>query len=168
MTPPYVRYLRGEQPWPETVVLWPFGKEWRQAARRAKAERIAREALNRPDIHALVLRQAQDIPTDAFQIAELLIRAITSHVLAKRVALPLDPYVFALLAEQIQQIGRAYFEQRVTQYDSQISPCAYDQTAQAATETPIDPHEHARKRLVPNKSFETDAAKSAAPFISVR
>lgn len=93
---------------PETVVLWPFGKERRQAARRAKAERIAREALNSPDIHALVLRQAQDIPTDAFQIAELLIRAITPHVLAKRVALPLD--VFALLAEQIQQIGRAYFE----------------------------------------------------------
>ena len=65
----------------------------------------------------MVLRQAQDIPTDAFQVAELLIRAITSHVLAKRVALPLDPYVFALLAEQIQQVGRAYFEQRVTQYD---------------------------------------------------
>lgn len=117
MTPPYVRYLHGDQPWPETGVLWPFGKERRQAARRAKAERIAREALNRPDIHALVLRQAQDIPTDAFQVAELLIRAIMSHVLAKRVALPLDPYVFALLAEQIQQIGRAYFEQRVTQYD---------------------------------------------------
>jgi hypothetical protein len=119
LTPPYVRYLRREQPWPETVVLWPFGKEWRQAARRAKAERIAREALNRPDIHALVLRQAQDILTDAFQIAELLIRTITSHVLAKRVALPL-----------------------------------------------IDPHEYARKRLVPNKSFETDAAKSAAPLTS--
>jgi hypothetical protein len=81
---------------------------------------------------------------------------------------PLDPYVFALLAEQIQQIGRSYFEQRVTQYDSQISPCAYDQTAQAATETPIDPHEYARKRLVPNKSFERDAAKSAAPLTSVR
>jgi hypothetical protein len=91
MAPPYVRYLRGEQPWLETVVLWPFGKERRQAARRAKAERIAREALNCPDIHALVLRQAQDIPADAFQIAELLIRVITSHVLAKRVALPLDP-----------------------------------------------------------------------------
>ena len=29
MTPPYVQYLRREQPWPETVVLWPFGKEWR-------------------------------------------------------------------------------------------------------------------------------------------
>jgi hypothetical protein len=58
MTPPYVRYLCGEQPWPETVVLWSFGKERRQAARRTKAERIAREALNRTDIHALVLRQA--------------------------------------------------------------------------------------------------------------
>jgi hypothetical protein len=117
MTPPYVRYLRGEQPWPETGGLWPFGKERRQAARHAKAGRIAREALNRPDIHALVLRQAQDIPADAFQAAELLIRAIMPHVLAKWVALPLDPYVFALLAEQIQQVGRAYFEQRVTQYD---------------------------------------------------
>jgi hypothetical protein len=44
----------------------------------------------------------------------------------------------------------------------------YDQTAQAATETPIDPHEYTRKWLAPNKSFETDAAKSGAPLTSVR
>ena len=121
MTPPYLRYLRNEQPWPETGGFWPFGRARRQSARRAKAEQIAREAIHRLDIQALLLNQVDTHPTDAFQIAKLLISTLTPQVLAKRITLPLDPYVFALLANQIEQNTDAYFgqnEKRSTRRDT--------------------------------------------------